>query len=457
MPGYNFKKAFYGKRNRKTFAGVKKAVYRHARKELAHGWNEFKKQAPRYIEHYGPMAAESIAGMGAYHVGKANKYLHGRGFSRTERGAMGYAKTKGKRYASRSSLENGEMTITHTEYLGDLISSPTSGAFSSQNYAINASATSFPWLCSTAINFQEYKFKKLVFEYRPLVSESTSTSTGALLTMGSVIAATQYNSISGPYLNKQTMIESDFAKTCKPSEHLLHAIECDPHFNPLGILYCSAQTSLTQGALGSDIRMQNLGIFQLATSGVPGNSIVCGEIFAHYTVCLYKPQMNAYLSGLQSSHYYGTAADGTIGGATPFGSTVSATTPPLQVSNNLLQLSFTPNTFTFPLNVTSGNFLCVYYLRGQAAVTVSYGNPVGVTGCTVLAVWNAGVDGSTDVGVQGTGPQTTLAGTIQLCMAFVVQVNAPGQVLATVQLPTTTIPTGGEYDFIVTPYNSLML
>lgn len=391
--------------------------------------------------------AGAVTGMGDYHVG--------RGFRHAKSGGeMGGHHS----YKPRIHLEKGEMRIRHSEYIGELISSNTAIAtFKDQNYPINpANSSTFPWLSQTAVNFQEYKFKRLTFEFRSLVAEAIGATN--ITSIGSVIMATQYDSIYGPYTNKATMENSDFSISAKASEHCHMAIECDPKFNPLGVLYTSPNLSLTQGANGSDIRMQNLGIMQVASVGMPtgGNPIDLGELWVHYDVELYKPQLNAGLSALTSAHYIGSnASAGAPTANNLFGTSVSATIQPNAVANNLLPLTFTTNSFSFPLAVTEGNYLCTYYLKtngAQSAVTI--GTPVVTAGSLVKAFW----DGTSyQNSVQANAPENgDLAK--NFTFSFIVKVDAPGATLCNVNMGVTTGPINATlgWDLIVTPYNSIM-
>nr|QKV51201.1 putative capsid protein [Crucivirus sp.] len=463
-PKYDIKKAFLGANNQRRLKSASKAYTgKNAERKRRNTAGAIR----RYVNAYGPTLAGALTGMGDYQVrdpgSLGRSYRVGRGIH-PESGSMGYV--HGKTHHSHSShhphtsMEKGMMSIKHSEYIGDLISSATTGSsnFVSQSYALNpGNSGTFPWLASTAINFQHYRFKKLVFEYRPLTSESTSSTAVTLLSMGSVIAATQYNSVLGPYTTKQQMAESDFSVTTKPSEHMLHAVECDPRFNPLGELFISAQTSLTIGANSSDIRMQNLGIFQISSCNIPvaaSTAIDLGEIWVHYEVELYKPQINAYLSGLLSSHYTGTSSTGNPTNSNPFGPNILATVQPVATANNLLALTFGVSSFTFPLQVTSGQYLCVYYAKGGAAAC-AYTAPTCTNG-TIDVLWTGGTLGTDDVSTVAGAPQTTLAGATQLSIAFVVNVNAPGASLCVVTMAVTVVPVTGSFDLIVTPYNSIM-
>lgn len=467
---YNFSRAYHGKsataERRKIAASFAARAQARARAIAANyakrSARYVRKAAPGYIKRYGPLVASSLMGAGDYELAKQSGSVDGRYrvgmHGMKEHGSMG---SRGGHTPKVYIGEKGEMRICHSEFIGVLVSSGTTGStnFVSQSYAIQPANTgTLPWGSQIAVNFQSYEFDKCVFEYRPYISESTSTSAATLTSMGSCCMATQYNSVDGPYSTYQQMAESDYAVTFKPSEHALHAIECKPKYNPLGRLYTSPQTSLTVGSNSSDIRMQNLGIFQIASQNIPiasNTALSLGEIWIHYELKLFKPQLNAYLGALQSAHYYGSTACGSPATTTPFGPNVAAAIQPTAVANNLLALTFTTTAFTFPLEITSGNYLCTYYCRGSGA-TVAYGNPSAANG-TILTAWNGGTLNQTQAGVQGTGPQTSLASTSEMSMSFIVQVNAPGASLCTVTLSTTVVPTSGQFDLIVTPYNFSMV
>lgn len=461
MSSYDFKKAFKGANAERKRANTVKLLESAAKAYNGKNAARKRRNSVAQFKQVAPYLAGALVGAGDYSVKGVSKYHIDRGIHSSGMHNHAHARAAAReRYIPHSAMEKGQMRIVHSEYIGDLVSSATTGSanFVSQSYAINpGNAGTFPWLSSTAINFQNYRFNKLVFEYRPLVSESSSSTAATLLSMGSVMLATQYNSVVGPYTTKQTMCESDFSMTVKPSENALHAIECNPKYNSLGELYISAQTSLTVGAGGSDIRMQNLGIFVAASCNVPiasSTAVDLGELWVHYDVTLFKPQINAYLSGLQSSHYYGTTNCGSPSGSANFGPNITSAIQPASITNNLLALTFGTNSFSFPLQVTSGEYLCVYYCRGSV-VTVVTTTPTVVNG-TITTSWNNGTLNSTSAFQTGTAPQTALAGDLNIVQTFIVSVNAPGASLCTVTMGITTIPTAGQFDLVVTPYNSAM-
>jgi hypothetical protein len=81
--------------------------------------------------------------------------------------------------------------VTHREMICDIQGSTN---FSSQVFRINpAIATTFPWLSSIAGNYEQYVIQGLVFEFKSTSAYALSSSNAAL---GTVIMATQYNSLS---------------------------------------------------------------------------------------------------------------------------------------------------------------------------------------------------------------------------------------------------------------------
>lgn len=390
-------------------------------------------------------AVRAFTGRGDY------KVVRGRGFS--EHGEMSDHKSKKSR-TPQFSLEKGEMVISHSEYIGELVTG-TVGGFVSQTYGINpGNYGTFPWLSSVANNFQDYELEKCIFEYKPLTSEALSSSTASVVSMGSVIMSTQYDSLSGAFPNKAQMENSDFAVSCKPSEHCQMAIECNPRFNPLGVLYVSPNLGVSSQTNG-DIRMQNLGIFQIASQGVPTNGVAVdlGEIWVHYKIRLMKPQLGSNLGALLSAHYTSNASTGSPTTGNPWGN-LALGVQPSPATNTILPLVFSTTSFAFPLAVTQGSYLCIYTIYGTSS-TVGSMLPTVLNGTgTLLQVWstNSIADGATS----STAPQAGVTLCFVQTCCFIVSVNAPGSILCAINMAITNPPASGRFDLFVTPYNSLI-
>ena len=448
--GYNFKKAFYGKANRKMTSRINQTLRKDLGGLVNKAYAGAKNKANNSLSSY-------IQGSGDYHISNPTESIvHNHKVGRAIYSASSHKRYSNPRVVMR---EKGQITICHSEYIGELVSSNVTGSsnFVSQAYGLNpGNPGTFPWLSGIAINFQDYKFHKLVFEYRPLISESTSTSSATLTSMGSIIMATQYDSTQGTYPNKPQMENSDFSISTKPSEKALMAVECNSRHNPLGTLYISGQTNPILGVVpNSDIRFQDLGIFQIASSNIPivsNTSLDLGEIWVHYEVTMKKPQLNAGLTNILSAHYESSAATGAPATTTPFGPNVSSTIQPTPAANNYLQLTFLSNgTVIFPLAVTEGTYLMVYSITGGIATPSAAWQ--GAQNATLLKVWNQ--SGSPDQNLSQTAGGVANSGNYIVCCLL--QINAPGANLAQVTLASTVLPSAGLCDLFVTQYNSSML
>ena len=439
-PKYNVKKAFMGKQNR-TFA--KKQLVPFLKKAGKAG---IRSLASAYGGPEGASLANQIIGKGRYDLMPSQRHytagahMHGPQIRRAHHGYQ--TPHMGNGGNDHKSL------ITHSEYIGDLVSNGTTNSFIAQNYAINAGNNgTFAWLSATAIQYQNYKFKKLVFEYRPLVSNSTASSNGALVSMGKVVLAIQYDSVLGAYTSSQQAENSEGSVSIKPSEPALIGIECNSALNPLGVYYVSGQNSLTVGANGSDIRMQNMGIFSAIANGIPTTSstpIDLGELWVHYTVELLKPQLNAGLSNVLSSHYQ----------ITGLSNTYSLGTSQVAIGNNYLPLTFitptTCNSFTLPLSVTEGSFLLTWVCNGTSALACDAPTCSITNGVLINAFFGSTTANAQVPSVGAPEPATRTSNTI------IFSVNAPGSALCQITFATGINPTGASCDLILTPYNTTM-
>lgn len=123
--------------------------------------------------------------------------------------------------------------ITHKECIADVVvpASPTS--FSLRAYDINpGSSTTFPWLSSIARNFDQYEIIGMAFYFKSTCSDSALT-----LPLATVIMATEHDAADANYGSKQAIKQSQYSGSCKPSQDLMHPIECAPHLTAQSLLY----------------------------------------------------------------------------------------------------------------------------------------------------------------------------------------------------------------------------
>lgn len=193
--------------------------------------------------------------------------------------------------------------IRHREYIKDITTSSTAGAFKIEQFQINPGLyESFPWLSNISQCFDEYRLRGMVFQYKTTSSDALNSTNTAL---GTVIMATEYNAANTTsFTNKQSMESSEWAQSAKPSVSQIHAIECNPAYNAGdGHLFIRHGDPPT----GQDLRWYDQGIFNIATTGFQGTNVTIGELWVSYEVELFKSKLPDSLPGLTySAHLRGS-------------------------------------------------------------------------------------------------------------------------------------------------------
>lgn len=222
--------------------------------------------------------------------------------------------------------------IRHSEYICDIISSSTVGAFKVDDFAINPGlAQSFEYLAQLAANYTEYKIEGMIFEFRTRSVDALNSTNTAL---GSVYMATQYNSLEPNFSSKAEMSSYMYCNNCKPSESMLHIIECDPRQTSVEQLYIRTGSVPTN----SDPRLYDLGRLQIATQGMQAASVNIGELHVTYQVALYKSRLYqslGYLNDFQSISGTSVATSGTYPVGTGLASVPLGSAWSLQSSSNM--------------------------------------------------------------------------------------------------------------------------
>jgi len=179
----------------------------------------------------------------------------------------------------------GGTIVRHREYVTDVLSS---SVFTNDSYPLNPGMDAlFPWLSATAQNYEEYEWRGVILEFRSLASSLNASSLTSGL--GVVIMATQYNPLDPDFPDKRTMENYEFATSNKPSEICVHPIECKRSMNTATHLY--VRTGSLQP--DADIRLYDLGNFQIARQGMPSDfdGTVIGELWVTYEVEFFKPKL----------------------------------------------------------------------------------------------------------------------------------------------------------------------
>ena len=130
--------------------------------------------------------------------------------------------------------------------------------FTNSTFPINPGLEqSFPWLSSIAKNYEQYRFNGLIYQFVSTSSDAIASTTA--LGLGQVILATDYSAVDDAFQSAPQMLGSMFSNSGKPSDNIMHAIECAPMDTPQKLYYVRTG----QAPTNSDKRLWDLGIFKL--------------------------------------------------------------------------------------------------------------------------------------------------------------------------------------------------
>lgn len=286
-------------------------------------------------------------------------------------------------------LGDGSIRIRHKEFIADVISSPTPGLFLPVTYHLSASDQyTFPYLSQIAVNFEEFAFEGLVFEY--ITSSGSISATGQL---GTVVGAVQFNSLAAPYQNKQQMEASTFGQSTVASQSCLFPVECDAAQTPSNGIFYNIRPGISN--VNNDLRWSQLGNFTLATVGMPNASETVGELYVSYDCVLMKPIL-IQDSGASADHWTNTT--GIVAGTVYFGTSPQITPQ----SDNFTSLGGVDILFDSSF---AGKVCIIYAVNGTAGAWVSPTMVAGI-GATDLNILFANTQNDLNV---ATDPALTYA------------------------------------------------
>lgn len=240
------------------------------------------------------------------------------------------------------------MTISHREYLGDVITSPTAGAFSIASYNLNPSdPQTWEWLAQMAGNYEEWVPEGIVFYFKSTSGDALNSTNTAL---GTVIMATNYNPYNRAFTTKAEMESYEFCSNGSPSSDLMHAIECDPHEGAIPVYFMNTFMIDKTKSASMDARFGTLGTFYIATTGFQGTKVNIGELWVTYQFTFLKPKLYDSLGYSNDSLAF----------TTPSGGMTNIDPGIMIVSggySNYMTLPFTGTTASNGMWVTNGNNL----------------------------------------------------------------------------------------------------
>lgn len=278
--------------------------------------------------------------------------------------------------------------VRHREYVGEVYSSATPGAFQVSNFALQpGNSALFEWLAPIANQYQEWIPMGMVAEFKSNSGEVVSGPTNAL---GQVIMATDYNAYNQtPFTNKSTMQNTVYSTNAKITQSFVHAIECDPKKNVMESFFVRAGPVPP----GQPPQLYDLGTFAIASVGCQGASQDLGELWLSYEIGFRKASLiqtyaaavptdvfisnNATVAGTLTNYFRGMVANS--------GNSIGCTIDP------------TGNVLSFPKDLEQGRYLFVMQVSGSPGLTGGPGPGQAdwtftPANCTIPLFWNGGTN-----------------------------------------------------------------
>lgn len=314
--------------------------------------------------------------------------------------------------------------ICHREYLGDIAGT---ASFDNTLYPLNPGISStFPWLSSVADNYQEYKFHGLVFEFRSLITDFVTSGAP-----GVVVMATNYNADVPEYATKQQMENSEFAVSVKPTNNLIHGIECSSKETTIPQRYVRTGTV----PANQDLRLYDYGNFQFATQSNPLQNL--GELWVSYCVEFFKPILKPDVVGSpMTGHTVRTAASN----ASPCGLIQQSLSGDIGLSSTGTFVSY---------NATPGAiYVITFNWTGVSTVGIT-GGVFNTTGGTAYPLFTDSGYG-TNVEAAGVGTTST---SMMISYAFKCNLTSPGSILHNLS-SGWVIPASSVVDILVSQLDS---
>jgi hypothetical protein len=387
--------------------------------------NQEKESKPWYYQlaqDFGPtlgkMALAAVTGFGDYKV---------------QSNALLAQATEGENGSELPMMMNSKVSnvIQHREFIQNIVG--YTGSFQITTFDINPGLNeTFPWLYPIANCFTCYRILGMIFEFKSLASSYTANTY-----LGYVAMGTQYNSLDLPFVDKQSLENSEYANSTKPSKDLIHPIECAPQQVVLNEQYIRGGSV----PAGQDKRFYDLGKLSVATGGQTSAGIL-GELWCTYEIEFYQPKLaissgilvntdfwtNSFVAPatpLGLTHQQGT------GGTMPGSSIVTGTGylfPPITAGRYMVEIIWTGNAnvavATYPALITTYCTLIPFFKDSSAAkVSVFYAPPTGAVVMPTMSmrfVVEIALGEQAGFSLDGTGIYPL--GTLYNCQIFVTQI-----------------------------------
>lgn len=300
---------------------------------------------------------------------------------------------------------DGAITVSHREYVGDVISHDT--PFEVASYPINPGLATFPWLSSIAANYESYVFRKLEFEY-----ESMAASTIG----GEIMMAVDFDALDGAPGNKADM--SSFKTFVRTNPWLSARLVC-----PKVDLTKAFKERYTRDAstVVGDLKTYDVGLFSVATNGIAAEGTY-GSVYVNYVVEFRTPQRSTQQLDTQTFAIDSTA-DPAINYTTLFGSTLPIVRANNTITDSKVSVGLIGQLSEINATTFAGNYINFYSL-GKYLIDVDFG--ASLVGTTWAAAYGTGVTLVRDLMSGGSFSWNRLNVNYWSAGKFIVNVTKPG-------------------------------
>lgn len=303
--------------------------------------------------------------------------------------------------------------VCHREYVGDITGTT---AFTNVSFPINPGMdNTFPWLSTVASGYSQYRIHGMIFEFNPLITDFVTGGAP-----GVVIMSTNYDAQENSYASKQEMENAEYAVSVKPTNQLVHMVECDPAQTSINIQYVRTGPITT-----GDLKTYDHGNFQFATQGNPAQLL--GELYVSYCVEFFKPVLPSSQDFFEarSLRYFRSGVTALL----PFGSATTATSGQLTSTITSTGLTMT--------NLTPGAVYCAE-IAWHGTVASAFAAPTfSIAGGSGTFVNTPGFEGDT-----ATNTTTTPAGLSATNASYIVHFRPVGTIMLLGVGTTGTYPGG---------------
>lgn len=273
---------------------------------------------------------------------------------------------------------SGATTIRHREYVTDIMSSV---GFVCSSYDLQpGNSVLFPWLSNIVQNYEQYRFKGLVLEFKSTSANALNSTNTALGTIGIV---TQYDVNNPDFTTKQQAENYAGSQAVNPSQSMLHFVECAPRSGVLDKYYIRGNVV----PAGEDQKFFDMGKVCLFSQGSQAVANI-GELWVSYDIELFMPKQATFSTVLPLVDMARQNAVTNTSAVNIF----QSSTMTLNTLGCYMGLQGSVMCMNIPASAPSGRYLFLWVGRGTNVTWSVVGTAPTYTGGTPVAYWNNGVD-----------------------------------------------------------------